>query len=150
MSPTPNSTPSPSENALFLEAKDVHQKYLDQVLKLEKAGGADDLPADLQVLVTGQYKRDVEDSYRKLKSLGTRADEDSVFRVLWVRESPVWGTGVVAIRACVDASDVVFQDKNGNTAGHGGTRQDDLEFTRSGSRLVIFDGDSKRVERCSK
>lgn len=143
------STPAPSEDPLFTEAKAVHLKYLDQVLRLEKSGGAQTLPDEMRALVTGQYEKDVEEAYSGLAKLGTRADEASRYRVVDVGQVPT-RDGVVAIRACVDARAVILLDKSGKRAGHGTLRQDDLSFARIGNRLAISDGDSVGVDSCER
>lgn len=146
---TPSATPTPSEDPLFTEAKAVHALYMEQILSLEKAGGAETLPPGLEALVTGKYRKDVQDAYRKLKSIGSHADSNSTYQVKWIHQSqPKPGT-TFAIRACVDASGVTIRDRSGNISGKGTLRQDDFSLIRRDNRLVIADGDSIRVKKCS-
>jgi hypothetical protein len=150
VTPSVTPTPTPSEDPLFTEAKAVHLKYLDQVLRLEKAGGASRLPDEMRVLVTGQYMKDVEAAYARLAKLGTKADPSSQYHVVSVRQSTARDGGIVAIRACVDARKVILLDKTGKRAGRGTLRQDDLSFVKVGDSLAISDGDSVRVDACEK
>ncbi|WP_147243182.1 hypothetical protein [Acidipropionibacterium virtanenii] len=128
----------------------MYAKYLDQVLRLEKAGGASTLPAEMQVLVTGQYEKDVQEAYSKLAKLGTKAEAGSRYRIISLRKSARSKDAEIAIRACVDAREVILLDRNGKRSGRGTLRQDDLYFVRIGTRLAIAEGDSVRVETCEK
>lgn len=147
---TPSATPTPSEDPLFTEAKAVHLKYLEQVVALEKAGGAETLPDSMRVLVGGPFSKELQDMYAEFHRQGIRMSGSSAWKLASVWKTPAVAGNSVGLGACVDFRAVRYT-KTGTTEVSKGTwRRDDLQLSKKGSNLIIVSGSSKQVDRCAR
>ncbi len=118
-----------------------------QELKLQHAGGADELPPAWTELVTGQLATDIANAFRAWKRNGTVSlGPDPV--VVWIRpfDKTVQGS-VVSLRVCTDGSETRLQRPDG-TIEMGRPAINYFYFKYFDGTLKAFDSDDKLVSRC--
>ncbi|MDN6555744.1 MAG: hypothetical protein L0K74_04395 [Acidipropionibacterium acidipropionici] len=142
------STPAPSEDPLFTEAKAVHLKYVEEFVALEKAGGADSLPVSMRTLVSGEYEVATNNLFKEIRQRGVVASSDSKWKIVTVRRLPSSEGFAIDIRSCVDFRDMHYSLRDGTSKSSGTLRIDTLKMKRERSSLVISDGSSRRVKKC--
>jgi hypothetical protein len=143
-----NSTTTPSEDALFLEASKVHLKYLEELVAFEKSGGGAELPPAMARLVGGNYGSAVEKVYTRFAEAGLKATEGSTWSRTKVWPIPTTGRHLTAIGACVDLRGMTYTKKGTEKTAEGPWRLDELQFDRKGSSLVMTKGRTSEVKSC--
>lgn len=128
-------TPSasdPAQDPLYLEAVGVYKAYLVEILKLERAGGAEELPQGVtEFLAEGTYVTKLRDLYRELLGTGEQM-APSPDPELSVRPLPgveLEGSDI-AIEACVDATGVDQLDGSGRVVHQGALLHRQVFFVR--------------------
>jgi hypothetical protein len=148
VTPSVTPTPTPSEDPLFTEAKAVHLKYVEEMLKLERAGGAQELPAGMKILVAGEFESVLGRLYAEFQAKGLKATPSSKATIgsEWV--IPKTKGHAVALGSCVDFRGVAYTGPGIDGVSQGMWRRDELQFDVDGDTVVIVDGSSKQVKTC--
>ena len=144
------STPAPSEDPLFTEAKAVHLKYVEEMVKLDRAGGADALPASMKAVVGGDFEKALKYGYAEMKVKNFRETTSEKWKVTDVWPIKADGSHAVGVGACVDFTKFHYESPDGSRKGDGTMRRDEVQLSRRGGTLVITDGSSKQVEKCER
>ena len=148
--PTPSAS-DPAQDPLYLEAVEVYKAYLVEILKLERAGGAEELPESLTSLIADdRYSELLADLYRKLLENGTRmAPQPQPVSTVAPNPGVSLEGSDVSILSCVDARAVPQLDTSGKQVGNGSLVFRTLYFKRSTSGdLQVLGAVAEVVETC--
>ncbi len=150
--PTPTLTPSPipSEDALFLEAKEVHLKYVEQTFRMDRQGGAATLPESMGAVVGGEFAKELERLYADMYQRGIYATSDSSWKRASAWPIPAVDGAEVGLGSCVDFRGVIYARQSDSATSRGTWLRDEVQFKRRDGKLVIVDGSSERVKTCSE
>lgn len=92
-----------SEEALYAEAEQIYRAMRVEMLKLERAGGADELPPELAQYVTGYLEDTLTAQFRRWKK-EQRVVYGRANSLEWVRPSDYTHEGSeVTVAVCMDA-----------------------------------------------
>lgn len=143
------STPAPSEDPLFTEAKAVHLKYVEEMVTFEMRGGGSQIPQSMSALIEGEYEAAVTKAYAEFASQGLYAEPGST----WTRTA-VWRVDIrdghaVGLGACVDLRGVIYSRDGTDKTSRGPWRRDELMFNVRGDSVVISEGSSRKVDSCA-
>ncbi len=118
-----------------------------QELKLQHAGGADELPPAWTELVTGQLATDVANAFRAWKRNGTGSlGPDPV--VVWIRPfDKTVQASIVSLSVCTDGSKTRLQRSDG-TIEMGRPAINYFYFKYFEGTRKAFDSDDRLVSRC--
>ena len=138
-----------AKDKLYAEAEAVYRKFLEEDMRIARAGGVSDPTPVLLETTSGFFLEDSMAGYRSDKEeMLTVREGDRTIVSLTRMVGASKGGSIVALRACTDARTVrVF--KRGAYFGTGLLTEDDLYFGRFGSQLKIIGADGKEVESCA-
>ena len=139
-----------ARDAQYAEAEKVYREYLDEYVRVMKAGGGTQLTAELEGLLGTQKLRELMlDRMKYYKSQGLRAVGPGITVKSAVRLTSLTLAGsVAAIRFCIDAKGMATY-RGTVKQGDWGASQETIHFssTDSGS-LKITSSTVKRVKSC--
>ncbi|MSS44506.1 hypothetical protein FYJ43_00185 [Cutibacterium sp. WCA-380-WT-3A] len=141
--------PGTKQDALFLEAKQVYETYLEQTLLFEQEGGGKNLPLGLESVVGGVWQEMISEYYEKVKERGhiVRPESAGYGFVNIGRRADREGHEI-AINSCVDQRGWEFIDSEGNVVSRGIIKHNEVFLDHVAGRMVIVDGLSERVSKC--
>ncbi len=147
--PTPTVSTPPSQQQLYEEAVGIYRKMRVQTEKIERAGGADELPPELKQYVTGYMAQTLTSVYKAWKAEGLvlygRGET-----IEWIREDhdgPHDGS-LVTVAVCTDGRNAEVK-RAGTPANVGRTVINYYYFKYFDGVLKGFYIEYEWVESCS-
>lgn len=141
--------PGTKQDALFLEAKQVYETYLEQIYKLEVGSDVNSLTSELQGILSKDGSEAILKAYSDARSRGHRVlPADIPYSSVSINRRPVNGDFDISTVGCADISKWRFvSPKTGKlTPGH--KRKDALSMRRIDGVLKIVEAESSEVESC--
>lgn len=149
---TATPVPGTKQDALFLEAKQVYEEFLEEVVRVNIAGGSRELTPGFRRTTSGEFQVVTEKGYAMFSDLGDKLDPQTAhFGSVTLRRVYSRGTSEIKIHSCVDMRPWVFVAKNSSTATPKASqkfKKNDLILRRESGVLKIDEGYSKRTATC--
>lgn len=155
--PSPSGSTTPTSSAvasaagsaqLYAEAEQIYRAMRVEMEKLERAGGADELPPELSQYVTGYLEETLTGMYRYWKEEGLVLSGQSE-SIEWIRPYDRRRDGsLVALAVCSDGTKAELS-QGGTPSERGDVAINYYFFKHFDGVLKGFDVEYKRVESCS-
>lgn len=147
-SPSASQSVAPSQDPLYLEAVEVYKKLYAEERKLLLAGGAKTLPPSMEQLLVDPARKDLQESYAKLKADGVLlARTPEPILVTLPLPGVAKGGSKVAIRTCEDSRKVPVIHA-GKKVAMGVLIQRKVYFSDQAGHLWVSEIDATKVSQC--
>lgn len=135
-------------NVLYDEALKNYQRYFNENVKLQRAGGADKASPNLLAVAGGPFLDATVTNLRQMRELGVKAGPGD-FKLVRADRSPGAASRgyEVALATCVDGRGVPLLQGDA-TLKEGSLVAQTVFFKRDGGVLKLWDAEARPVEGC--